>query len=302
MTGTQNAPIKSTDKEKEIARLTTPLTYRHGKAYDSEGVEANSIETISEFRHYLEPKPGILTEDEILAYAKDSMAASQIRLDRGIGNFHDKLMLNQSLPWQLGIYYVTVACIAMPILYFASFIPTFILLILIAAPLVLAFYRFNVKRYPYVPAERQINGVNAGNSYASSERIRSVDGYGSRISELRDIFDGKEKAVRQLIEMKFEPPQITYDRFISSVDSCHNIFYTHAQAAQNIVNMASHDSPKLKEELQEKINSLKSIIDLIDDLTNELIISINSNEISDDDLQNVLRNMENLIGSVKDYN
>jgi hypothetical protein len=46
---------------------------------------------------------------------------------------------------------------------------------------------------------------------------------------------------------------------------------------------------------------MKTIINQIEDLTNELVINISSSDNSDDDVKNLLEDMENLIGSVKDY-
>ena len=81
-------------KEKEIKRLTTPLNYPKGIfSYnkipkDCEGQPARK--RLWDKRYVLEPKPGILSDDEILIYASESKQASKIRLKRGIGNILDK--------------------------------------------------------------------------------------------------------------------------------------------------------------------------------------------------------------------
>ena len=81
-------------KEKEIKRLTTPLNYpkgifRYNKIpKDCEGQPARK--RLWDKRYVLEPKPGILSDDEILIYASESKQASKIRLKRGIGNILDK--------------------------------------------------------------------------------------------------------------------------------------------------------------------------------------------------------------------
>ena len=46
---------------------------------------------------------------------------------------------------------------------------------------------------------------------------------------------------------------------------------------------------------------MKQIIDQIEDLTNELVININSDDESETEVKNLLDDMENLIDSVKDY-
>ena len=49
-----------------------------------------------------------------------------------------------------------------------------------------------------------------------------------------------------------------------------------------------------------KIEVLKSIIQKIDDLSNELVLAMDSSD--DHDVDNLIGDMENLIKSVKDYN
>ena len=59
--------------------------------------------------------------------------------------------------------------------------------------------------------------------------------------------------------------------------------------------------PRVDAELENKISILKSIIDQIEDLTNELVININSDEESHDNVKNLVDDMEDLIDSVKEY-
>lgn len=115
------------------------------------------------------------------------------------------------------------------------------------------------------------------------------------------LFGVKEKVVRELIEKRFQPPQITYDRFISGVDSYDKLFNAQADAASNIIKLAAEDTPRVREEIQNKIDAMKRIIDQIEDLTNELVINISSTGESTEEVKNLLDDMENLIDSVKDY-
>ncbi|WP_296853732.1 hypothetical protein [uncultured Methanobrevibacter sp.] len=90
--------------KKEITRLTTPISYpkigkftfRVAGAHDCEG---NPVPIIRGFRNrfVLEPKQGILSDDEILMYAPQSKESSRIRLKRGIGTQSDKSTINGDL-------------------------------------------------------------------------------------------------------------------------------------------------------------------------------------------------------------
>ena len=123
--------------------------------------------------------------------------------------------------------------------------------------------------------------------------------YEDRVNELKDQFDAKQSVARDLIEKRFAPPQITYTRFISIVDKAAEIFERESASALNILHLATEDSPRIDTEIDAKIATMVSIIDRMDDLTNELILSMDSSK--DDDAENLIDDMENLISSVKDY-
>ena len=63
------------------------------------------------------------------------------------------------------------------------------------------------------------------------------------------------------------------------------------------------DSPseKVIKELEEKIKDLETIIEKLNDLINELIISSKDSKKSDDEIQNLFKDMDDLIDSVKKY-
>ena len=104
---------------------------------------------------------------------------------------------------------------------------------------------------------------------------------------------------KELIKAKFQPPQITYDCFISVVDNCSMIFNEQYSAALNLINFSNEDSKRVDEEIKSKINTLQSLMDKLNDLSNELVI--NMSKTKDDDIGVVLEDMENLISSINDY-
>ena len=55
-----------------------------------EELRENEIKRLTNTDETLEPKKGILSDDEILIYAGESEEAARIRLKRGIGGFNDK--------------------------------------------------------------------------------------------------------------------------------------------------------------------------------------------------------------------
>lgn len=295
-------------KAQEIKRLTTPLKFKDSKAYDSEGNLIKCVETLSDVRFIIEPREGILTDDEILQYAPDSKAASKIRLDRGFGDISDALLVNESLPWYLGIYYVILFSILIPISYHRNFSGLIVLLILFIVPLIYAYAVLNLKRSaPRRIAEKtkkriqKADEVKIEDSRFEPESFDTLKMYENEIKNLKVAFEVKEKVVRNLIEKRFEPPQLTYDKFIATVDSCSKIFNNQADSSLEIIELAVDDTPGIRRELDNKINIMKRIINQIEDLTNELVINISSDSHSKDEVDVLLEDMENLVDSVKDY-
>ena len=295
-------------KAQEIKRLTTPLTFKQSRAYDCEGNLIGCVETLSDVKYVIEPRPGILTDSEIMQYAPDSRAASQIRLDRGIGDVSDVLLVHESLPWLLSFYYLILIVITIPVLFIRNLLFAVILLVLFIVPLIYAYSIFNIKR----KRPSKVSHDNKSTTKKSADKtvnaeviednhIESLDKYENEISNLKVLFEVKENVVRKLIEKKFKPPQITYDKFMKMVDSCNKLFYSQADTASNIIDLAVEDTPRIRQEIENKIDSMKKIINQIEDLTNELVININSDSESQGEVQVLLDDMEDLISSVKDY-
>ena len=125
--------------------------------------------------------------------------------------------------------------------------------------------------------------------------------YENEINNLKVEYDAKEKVVVNLIEKSFAPPQITYDKFMDTVNNCNKVFNNIVDSALSIVKLATRETPRIDTELENKITNMKAIISQIDDLTNELIINLSSNKKSNADVENLFDDMKDLIDSVKKY-
>ena len=299
-------PIENS-KASEIKRLATPLTFKNSKAYDSEGNVIKCIETINDVRYIIEPREGILTEDEILQYAPKSKAASKIRLKRGLGNNNDVLLVHESLPWILSIFYMILICIAVPVFFSGNRLVMLLLLVLFIVPLIYLYRIFNLNAYQntakrrFIPKSKRKETVVQEEPVVEDIGVESLKRYEKKVNNLKVVFEVKEEVVRDLIEKRFAPPQLTYDKFINIVDSAHKLFYRQADAASSIINLAAEDTPRVQDEIESKISSMNTIIDQIERLTNELVINISNETGASEDVANLLDDMENLIDSVKDY-
>lgn len=123
--------------------------------------------------------------------------------------------------------------------------------------------------------------------------------YRQRLKMLKSSYSKKEKNVRSLIEKRFEPPQLTYTRFIQIVDNSTNLFNTQADEISTILDLGVEDSPRIRSELESKFDVLVEIIDKLDELSNELVLTMDTSK--DDEVESLMDEMENLTKSVKDY-
>ena len=300
--------VNENSKTIEINRLKAPLKYKDSKVFDSKGNRLDCIETFSDLKYIVEPKGGILTEEEILEHAPNSKEAAKIRLSRGVGDNSDVLLINDSVPTILGFYYTVAVCLSVPVFYSRNSIWMFFILILFILPLIYLYYIFNLKNYVATSYKAAGNDSNSKikktkklEDVESENGLSSLNRYVSEVEELKSVFDSKEVKVRDLITKRFKPPQMTYDRFMTTIDKSHDLFYHEAEGALNIAKYAVEDTPRVEEEIESKIDTLKSIIDQIEDLINELVINISSDEKSSDDVKILVDDIDNLIDSVKDY-
>ena len=140
--------------------------------------------------------------------------------------------------------------------------------------------------------------------------VKSEDGvvpafqfYKKQFNELEEIYPQKEKNAMELIEKRFAPPQLTYNRFKRVVDDSHETFYSQLNAGYNILEMSNEYSTKVEDELKNKLLVLNSIIKGLDKLSEELILNITKIETeSEDELDNLFEEVSRATGSVKAYN
>lgn len=263
---------------------------------------------MSDVRFIVEPREGILTENEVLQYAPESKTAAKIRLKRGAGSNSDVLLVNESVPWILALYYVVVFSVSVLIIFSAMKILMVAILVLLILPLVYLYKIFNLKSYTKAKTKKQVKKSQSDSNKTIEEEpviedtaLKSLKVYEKEIDNLKILFDVKEQVVRDLIKKRFEPPQITYDKFISIIDKANKLFYQEVDSALNIIRLATDDTPRVQGEIQGKINNMKRIINQIEELTNELVINISSDDDAKEEVNDLLENMENLIGSVKEY-
>ena len=220
----------------EIKRLTTPITFKNSKAYDSDGQRVKCVESLSEIKYIIEPKKGLLTDDEVLQYAPDSSDASRIKLQRGIGGISDLLSINDSLIGILGVYYISLICILVPFAFWGNKTVMFIILILSILPLIYLYKQTSSKKTAKTETIKQEKAMPQKiiSPVREDTGLESLKKYEKEANNLKALFDVKEEVVKDLIEKYFTPPQLTYDRFMNVVDSSHKMFYNQLRIHQEL--------------------------------------------------------------------
>ena len=146
------------------------------------------------------------------------------------------------------------------------------------------------------------NTTSTTTTTTSNTTSQNYSYYKKQVEDLKKTYETKEEKVLELLERKFPNGQMSYGRFRGEVDVCRVNFFKEAEAAENMINLSDEYSEKIANALKEKIKTLQSIVSKMNDLQSELIISIsNGDDGSDQEIENLIKEMNDLIDSVKDY-
>lgn len=291
-----------TSKDQEILRLTSPVKIVDSKAFDVEDNPLTCIETLSELKYIIEPKKGILNEDEIVKYAPDSIAAAKIRIKNDAATMDDYYLAYATVPWKLASYYVILLMIMVPLISILSNWIILLFMILLLVPL------YNVKRLLDIKTRIKLNKTDGINQeyYSNKTNHSKADKapfikYEKKIIELKEEFTNKRIKAEILIEKRFAPPQLTYDKFMSTVENAERAFMSEYDTAIDLVRYSDEYSQDMEEQIRARIKTLKILIKQLDNLTTELLDNLSKDDNSDDEIKRIIEEMDRLIDSVSQY-
>ena len=125
--------------------------------------------------------------------------------------------------------------------------------------------------------------------------------YGVRLDKIEQDYNLKQSKAKQLVEKLFDPSHMSYDKFMSSINKSNQLFNNQLEVARKMVELDNGNNALVKGELENKIRTLETFIDKMEDLINELVIQLSSNKKDNDDINNLFSDMDDLIDSVKNY-
>ena len=289
-----------TSKDQEILRLTSPVKIVDSKAFDVEDQPLTCIETLSGLKYIIEPKKGILTDNEILKYAPDSMAAARIRIKNDVATMDDYYLAYSTVPWKLASYYVLLFMIMVPLISILSNWLILLFIVLLLVPI------YNVKRVLDIKTRIKLNKTGNKQDYANNTNNSKSDKalfikYEKEIIELKEEFTNKKINAETLIEKRFGPPQLTYDKFMSTVENAERVFDSEYNTAIDLIRYSDDYSSDMEEQIKAKIKTLKVLIKQLDNLIKELLENLSKDNSSDEEIKNIIEEMDRLIDSVSLY-
>lgn len=249
-----------------------------------------------------EPRIGILTDDEILDYARNSIAASEIRLKRGIGNLSDKIKIYKKLLTLMWIFTPFIMFFYLLALINGRSLFSILFLFLLGSIVWCTSYLLFLKDHTEKnkPPKEQKKKIKPKTSKKTKPNLTSSHkSYEKKVYDLEELYKLKEGMAIDLIEKRFDSTSLTYDRFISVLNLCKTAFYNEVNITLAMTELSDKNNEQVTEELEEGITTLKMIIGKLDELTNELVVDLGSE--NDSEVEYLLDEMENLIESVKDY-
>lgn len=145
--------------------------------------------------------------------------------------------------------------------------------------------------------------IRCGERVFRDEKVVEVvpSKYNGVIDDLESEYDLKQRRATELVEKIFDPGNMAYNKFSSSIKKSNQLFANQLDVTRKMVELDTDNNELVEREIDGKIKTLQAFIDKMEDLINELVIHISTNKKDNDDINNLFNDMDDLIHSVKDY-
>lgn len=145
--------------------------------------------------------------------------------------------------------------------------------------------------------------IQCGKQVFRVQKIKKVvpSKYDEIINDIENDYNFKQKRAKELVEKLFDPNHMAYNKFSSSINKSNQLFANQLEVTRKMVELDADNNELVEKEIDSKIKTLETFVDKMEDLINELVIHLSSNEKDNDDINNLFNDMDDLIHSVKDY-
>ena len=125
--------------------------------------------------------------------------------------------------------------------------------------------------------------------------------YNEEIDKLEQEYNIKQSKAIDLVAKLFDPSHMAYSKFSSSITKSNQLFKNQVIIARRMTELENEDNQVVEREIENKLKTLRTFIDKMNDLTNELVIQLSLNKKDTEDINDLFNDMDDLINSVKDY-
>lgn len=125
--------------------------------------------------------------------------------------------------------------------------------------------------------------------------------YEKEVDRIEKEYDLKQGKAMELVNKLFDPSHMSYQKFTQAIKKSNGLFDNQVIVARKMIELDDGNNQVVEREIENKLVTLNAFIDKMEDLTNELVIQLSSNKEDDEDINNLFNDLDDLIGSVKDY-
>ena len=133
----------------------------------------------------------------------------------------------------------------------------------------------------------------------NEEVIKVSSKYESQIEKIEQEYNSKQQKATELVGKLFDPTHMSYSKFTNAINKSNQLFANQLKIAQRMMELESNEV--VDGEIENKIKTLNTFIDKMEDLINELVIQLSSNKKDNEEINSLFDDMDDLIDSVKDY-
>ena len=152
-----------------------------------------------------------------------------------------------------------------------------------------------------VPDQRFCTQCGREVMHEKSPEIVVTSKYDDIIEQIEHDYDIKQRRAKELVNKLFDPNHMAYNKFSSSIEKSNQLFYNQLEITKKMIELDVDNNELVEGEIDNKIKTLQTFIDKLEDLINELVINLSTNKKDNDDINNLFNDMDDLIHSVKDY-
>ncbi len=128
-----------------------------------------------------------------------------------------------------------------------------------------------------------------------------ISKYDDILKDIAQEYDLKQKRAKELVYKLFDSKNITYNKFLSSINKSNRLFDIQLDIAKKMIEVADGSNKFIEREIENKIKTLKTFIAKMNDLIDELVIHLSLNNQDINEINELFNDLDDLINSVKDY-